>query len=165
MGCFARSLAGLAALSALAGCEPTSQVDVTNTLEGVLPATESSRDFGDYVVYFNALNTEQLTPEIARQYEIVRSKSRALLNVSIHRKQENGSSVAVTGAVSASAINLNGQLKPMTLREIREGEAIYYIGELAITDTEIVIYTLDVMPINEPSRFTVRFKKQFFVDE
>ena len=53
----------------------------------------------------------------------------------------------------------------MTLREIREGEAIYYIGELAITDTEIVIYTLDVMPINEPSRFTVRFKKQFFVDE
>ena len=90
MGSFARSLAGLAALSALTGCEPTSQVDVTNTLEGVLPATESSRDFGDYVVYFNALNTEQLTPEIARQYEIVRSKSRALLNVSIHRKQENG---------------------------------------------------------------------------
>jgi hypothetical protein len=165
MGSFARSLAGLAALSALTGCEPASQVDVTNTLEGVLPATESSRDFGDYVVYFNALNTEQLTPEIARQYEIVRSKSRALLNVSIHRKQGSGASSAVTGAVSASAINLNGQLKPMTLREIREGEAIYYIGELAITDAEIVIYTVDVMPINEPSRFTVRFKKQFFVDE
>ena len=72
---------------------------------------------------------------------------------------------AVTGAVSASAINLNGQLKPMTLREIREGESIYYIGELAITDAEIVIYTVDAMPINEPSRFTVRFKKQFFVDE
>ena len=67
--------------------------------------------------------------------------------------------------MSASAINLNGQLKPMTLREIQEGEAIYYIGELAITDAEIVIYTVDVMPINEPSRFTVRFKKQFFVDE
>ena len=162
---FARSLAALAALAGLSGCEPTSETDATNIVEGVLDGTESSRDFGDYIVYFNALNTEQLTPEIARQYEIVRSKSRALLNVSIHRKQENAASVAVTGAVSASAINLNGQLKPMTLREIREGEAIYYIGELAITDAEIVIYTIDVTPINEPSRFSVRFKKQFFVDE
>jgi hypothetical protein len=161
---FARSLVLLMALSA-SGCGPAPEIDVTNTIEGILPATESSRDFGDYVVYFNALLTEQLTPDIARQYEIVRSKSRALLNVSIHRKQEDGSSVAVTGAVSASAINLNGQLKPMTLREIREEAAIYYIGELAITDAEILIYTVDVTPSNEPSRFTVRFKKQFFVDD
>jgi Domain of unknown function (DUF4426) len=163
-----RSVAMLAALAALCGCEPAANVDATNIVEGVLPATETSRDFGDYVVYFNALPTDQLTPEIAREYGIVRSKSRALLNVSIHRKVESAPSVAVTGAVSASAINLNGQLKPMTLREIREGgesEAIYYIGELAITDAEILVYTIDVTPSNEPSRFTVRFKKQFFVDE
>ena len=155
----------VAASAALLGCGPAPEVDVTNTVEGVLPATESSRDFGDYVVYFNALPTEQLTPDIARQYEIVRSKSRALLNVRIHRKRPDGSTEAVTGAVSASAINLNGQLKPMTLREVREEQAIYYIGELAVTDAEILVYTIDVMPINEPSRFTVRFKKQFFVDD
>jgi len=164
MGQYARSLCLLGMLSALLGCEPAGQIDVTNTLEGVLPATESSRDFGDYVVYFNALNTDQLTPDIAGKYEIVRSKSRALLNVSIHRKQDSGPSTAVTGAVSASAINLTGQLKPLTLREIREGEAIYYIGELAVTDSEVLIYTIDVTPSNEPSRFTVRFKKQFFVE-
>ena len=52
----------------------------------------------------------------------------------------------------------------MTLREIKEGEAIYYIGELAITDGEVLIYTIDVTPSNDPSRYTVRFKKQFFVD-
>jgi hypothetical protein len=161
----ARKVSLLVTSLVLFGCGPAPDVDVTNTVEGVLPATESSRDFGDYVVYFNALLTEQLTPDIARQYEIVRSKSRALLNVSIHKKQPDGSSTAVTGAVSASAINLNGQLKPMTLREIREEQAIYYIGELAITDAEILIYTIDVTPSNEPSRFTVRFKKQFFVED
>lgn len=160
-----RKLSLLGASLVLYACGPAPEVDPTNTIEGVLPATENSRDFGDYVVYFNALPTEQLTPEIARQYEIVRSKSRALLNVSIHKKEPDGSSTAVTGAVSASAINLNGQLKPMTLREIREEQAVYYIGELAITDAEILIYTIDVTPSNEPSRFTVRFKKQFFVDE
>lgn len=160
-----RTLACLIVVTGLAACEPSTGVDVTNTQEGVLPATESSKDFGDYVLYFNALNTDQLSPDIAREYGIVRSKSRALLNVSIHRKQDGGPTQAVTGAVSASAINLNGQLKTMTLREIREEAAIYYIGELAITDGEVLIYTIDATPSNDPSRFTVRFKKQFFVEQ
>jgi hypothetical protein len=160
-----RTLACCIVAAGLAACSPATDVDVTNTQEGVLPATESSKDFGDYVVYFNALNTDQLSPEIAREYGIVRSKSRALLNVSIHRKQTGGPTEAVTGAVSASAINLTGQLKTMTLREIREEAAIYYIGELAITDGEVLIYTIDATPSNEPSRFTVRFKKQFFVEQ
>ena len=162
-----RMLAGVVVAAAMAACEPTNGSDLTNTQEGVLPATESSKDFGEYVVFFNAIHTDQLSPDIAREYGIVRSKSRALLNVSIHRKLENGQTEAVTGAVSASAINLNGQLKSMTLREIREDQAIYYIGELAITDGEVLIYTVDATPGNEPgqSRFTVRFKKQFFVEE
>jgi hypothetical protein len=159
-----RALACLVLTTGLAACEPTNGVDIANTQEGVLPATESSKDFGDYVLYFNALNTDQLSPEIAREYGIVRSKSRAMLNVSIHRKRENGQTEAVTGAVSASAINLNGQLETMTLREIREDVAIYYVGELGITDGEVLIYTIDVTPSNEASRFTVRFKKQFFID-
>jgi hypothetical protein len=156
------SLSVAAAL--LVGCDGASNSMVADTQVGVVPATENSRDFGDYVVYFNALKTDQLTPEIAAEYEIVRSQNRAMLNVSIHRKQPAGASVAVTGAVSASAINLTGQLKNMTLREIREGEAIYYIGELSVSDGETLIYTIDVTPSNEPSRFTVRFQKQFFTD-
>jgi hypothetical protein len=160
-----RTLACLALAAAAAACEPTANVDVSNTQEGVLPATESSKDFGDYVLYFNALRTDQLTPQIANEYGIVRSKSRAMLNVSIHRKLPNGQTQAVTGAVSASAINLNGQLTTMTLRPIHEDVAIYYIGELPIMDGEVLIYTVDVTPSNEASRFTVRFKKQFFVEE
>jgi len=149
----------------LVGCGQRDSVAVTDAQPGVLPATEGSKDFGDYIVFFNALNTDQLKPEVAREYEIVRSKSRAMLSVSIHKKGENGQTTAVTGAVTASAANLNGQFKNMTLREIKEGEAIYYIGELPITDGEILVYTIDVTPSNDPSRFTVRFKKQFFVED
>jgi hypothetical protein len=159
-----RTLACLVLAAGIAGCDSPPSVDVTNTQEGVLAATETHKDFGDYVLYFNALNTDQLSPEIAREYGIVRSKSRALLNVSIHRKLANGQTEAVRGAVSASAINLNGQLKTMTLREVPEDTAIYYIGELGITDGEVLIYTIDATPSNDPSRFTVRFKKQFFVE-
>ncbi len=161
----ARVLALLGISVWVSACDSGPTFTVTNAQEGVLPATESSKDFGDYVVYFNAINTDQLSPEIARQYGIVRSKSQAMLNVSIHRKLENGGTEAVTGAVTASAVNLNAQLKNMTLREIREDKAIYYIGELPVTDGEVLIYTVDVTPGNDPSRFTVRFKKQFFVGQ
>jgi hypothetical protein len=130
----------------------------------VLPSTENSKDFGEYIVHFNALTTEELTPEVARQYGIVRSKSRAMLNVTVLKKNESGLGEPVPGSVSATAINLTGQLKNLTFREIREGPAIYYISELAVADGETLIFSIDVTPINEPSRFSVRYKRQFFVD-
>jgi hypothetical protein len=160
-----RTLAWLVLATWLAACEPAGNVNAANTQDDVLPATESAKDFGEYVLFFNALNTDQLAPDIASEYGIVRSKSRAMLNVSIHRKLEGGKTEAVTGAVSASAINLNGQLMTMTLREIREDTAIYYIGELAITNGEVLIYTIDATPADDSSVLTVRFKKQFFVEE
>ena len=72
---------------------------------------------------------------------------------------------AVPHLIPVPIVNLTGQLKAMTLREIKEAEAIYYIGELAVTDGEVLIYTIDVTPSNDPSRFTLRFKKQFFVEQ
>lgn len=130
----------------------------------VLPGTESSRDFGEYVVHFNALTTDQLTQQIASEYGIVRSENRAMLNVSILQKRDGETNAPVPGSVTAQAINLTGQLKDMPMREITEGDAIYYIGETAFTDGETLIFTIDVTPINDPSRYTVRFKKQFFAD-
>lgn len=159
------TLACLMVAMGLAACQPVSESDVTNTQDDVLPATESSKEFGEYVVYFNALNTDQLTPDIAREYGIVRSKSRAMLNVSIHRKLPSGLTEAVTGSVSASATNLNAQLETMTLREIREDTAVYYVGELGVMNGEVLIYTITATPTGSTDSFTVRFKKQFFVAE
>ena len=160
-----RTLASIGILAALAACGEPQRGSASATEEvAVLPGTETFKDFGDYTVHFNALVTDQLSEQIAREYGIVRSESRIMLNVSILRKQQSGMDLPVAGAVAASAINLNGQLRGMAMREIREGEAIYYIGELAITDAETLIFTIDVTPQAEASRFTVRFKKQFFVD-
>ena len=103
-----RTLACIVLAAGIAACDQTGNVDTTNTQEDVLPATEGSKDFGDYVVYFNAIKTDQLSPDIAREYGIGRSKDRAMLNVSIHRKLPSGMTEAVTGGVSASAVNLNG---------------------------------------------------------
>ena len=126
------------------------------------PATSSSRDFGDYVLHFNAIRTDALTPEIARNYNIARSANRALVNVSMLKKTEGTPGVPVPGSVTVQAVNLNGQFKDLTVREVREGAAIYYIGDVTVANDETLVFTVDATPINETSRFSVRFQRQFF---
>lgn len=126
------------------------------------PATSSSRDFGDYVLYFNAIRTDTLTPEIAKAYNIVRSANRALVNISMVKKAEGTSGVPVPGSVTVQAVNLNGQFKDLTLREIREGPAIYYIGDVTVANDETLVFTVAATPVNETSPFSVRFQRQFF---
>jgi hypothetical protein len=72
--------------------------------------------------------------------------------------------VPVSGAVWATANNLTGQLKNMTIKEIREGSGIYYIAETQVAHSETLIFSIDATPINESSPFSVRFQKQFFND-
>ncbi len=150
-------------LTLVAGCQQPADSD-PGLVQSAVASTETSRDFGDYIVHFNALSTQQLSPDVARQYDIARSSNRALLNVSIIRKEQGTLGTPVSGAVSASAINLTGQLKNITVREIREEEAIYYIGEALVSNEETLIFTIDVTPLNESSRFSIRYMKQFFVD-
>jgi hypothetical protein len=161
-----QSLHWLWVLALVAGCEREDPAAAADAVSGVLPATESSRDFGDYVLHFNALATDQLTADVARQYGIVRSRNRALLSVSVLQKQDgqDGPGTPVRGSVSASAINLNGQFRTLTLREISEGAAVYYIGEVPVSHGETLIFTVDATPMNETSRFSVRFMKQFYGD-
>ena len=151
-------------LFASASCDQASNNGASEDQVVVLAGTESVQRFGDYEIHFNALRTTQLTPQIAAEYGIVRSPNRAMLNISVLAREANGMTRAVTANVSASAINLTGQLKNIAMREIREDTAIYYIGETAIIDAETLIFTVEATPTGEGEPFTVRFQKQFFLD-
>ena len=129
-----------------------------------LPVTETSRDFGAYVMHFNALTTDQLTAEIAQRHGIVRSNSRALLNVSILRKEEGTAGVPVAADVNVSASNLTGQLKNVTLKEVREETALYYLAECAVANTETLIFAINATPESEDGALSVRYQKQFFLN-
>ncbi len=151
-----------AALGACGG--GNSDVTTIDSAPPAAPADASSKDFGDYVLHFNALSTDQLTPEVAKQYGIVRSKNRAMLNVSIVRKIEGTPGQSVPGSVSASARNLTGQIKNLTVREAQSGGAVYYIGDLPVANGETLFFNVDATPMNESSRFSVQFSRQFYAD-
>jgi len=131
------------------------------TVPEAQPASSTSADIGDHVVHFNAQSTDQLTPQVARAYGIVRSKNRAILTVSI---LEQGSRKAVPANVTVKTVNLTGQLKNVVMRRIDEADSIYYIGETPVANRETLVFDIGVTPegVDEPSE--LRFQRQFYSD-
>jgi hypothetical protein len=133
----------------------------------LLPAAgmgENSTSNNGYTVHHNAIKTDFLSPEIAQAYGIQRSKFRGMVNISVIKNIEGTTGQAVPAKITIQAKNLMGVPKPLELREIREGEAIYYISDFPITDGETVTFKLQVVPENSDSGITARFSQQFYVD-
>ncbi len=128
------------------------------------PAEVTFLDIGNHVVHFSAQSTDQLPPAVAREYNIVRSKNRAMLNVSVISESDN---IPVTADVSVQTVNLTGQLKNITMRKIEEpGDivAIYYIGDTTVANREVLVFDISVRPDGEETTSQVRFKRQFYTD-
>ncbi len=135
--------------------------DETADIPEAQPAGATSADIGEFVVHFSAQSTDQLPPDVARTYNIVRSKNRAMLAVSVLQAADNK---PVTAVVTVKTVNLTGQLKNVTMRQVNEGEAIYYIGEVTIANRETLIFDISVTPDGVEKASDVRFKRQFFSD-
>jgi hypothetical protein len=126
-------------------------------------AAEQSQDFGDYVVHYNTLNTDFLAPEVARTYGITRSGNRAILTVTVLKKDLGLGAVPVKAKIQASAVNLSNQPKAVSMREITDGKAIYYVGEFPISNEETLNFDLQVSTDGGASH-TLAFQQQFFTD-
>lgn len=128
-----------------------------------LPAdADSALDTGNYVIHYNALSTDLLDPQVAKAYGIKRSKNRGMLNVAVVRK-DSATGKAVPASVSASATNLNGQLLNIDLRKVTDQNAIYYIGEFAVSNGETLDFTVSVKPEGGDER-VIEFRQAFFID-
>lgn len=131
-------------------------------LQNVL--AQQAEDLGDYRVHYSAINTSQLTPEVARAFGLQRSASRALLNLAVLRKREGEMDVPMRARIRVRAVNIAGQQRDIELEEVTEQEAIYYIGTFRIHNEERIRFEVDVEPIDPPGRpRSFSFQQQFFV--
>jgi len=156
-----RDLKIIIILSSLALLGACSGAGEDATVPEAEPAGASFADIGGHVIHFSAQSTDQLPPEVARAYNIVRSQNRAMLNVSV---LEEGTNVPVTADVTVKTVNLTGQLKNVTMRMIQEQEAIYYIGETPVANQETLIFDISVRPDGVERASDVRFKRQFYTN-
>ena len=159
-----RILIAFSILGFLSGCGgPGENAEIPEAL----PAGESFADVGDHVVHFNAITTDQLPAEYARNYGITRSPNSAMLNVSIIGKADD---LPVPGEVSVKVVNLTSQLKDVEIRRIDEPgtgdafDAIYYVGIVDIRNREVLVFDVSVKPEGAESAESLRFTRQFFTD-
>jgi hypothetical protein len=124
----------------------------------------SFETFGDHVVHFNAQSTTMLPAEVARAFGIRRSDNRAMLNITVLRRGEADDGMPVTAVVAVNATNLLQQEKDISMRELREGDAIYYIGELTIANEEIVTFNISVKPEGADAPHVFTFRQQFYTN-
>ncbi|HMA12521.1 MAG TPA: DUF4426 domain-containing protein [Steroidobacteraceae bacterium] len=122
---------------------------------------EISQTFGPLQIHYNALTTDELQPEVARAYKIERSKTRGLLTISVLKQNKMGAASPVPAKITVYATNLSQQLANIDMREIKEGTAIYYLGEFRVAAPDTLKFTATVEVAGEPKREMV-FDQQFF---
>ncbi|MDO9219897.1 MAG: DUF4426 domain-containing protein [Thiobacillus sp.] len=122
---------------------------------------EISQKFGNLEVHYNALTTDELQPEVARAYKIERSKTRGMVTLSVLKKNKLGALTPVPAKLTIYATNLTQQLSNITMREIKEGTAIYYLGEFRVTPPDTLKFTATVEVAGEP-KYDMSFDQKFF---
>jgi hypothetical protein len=126
-----------------------------------LAHAEISQKFGKLEVHYNALTTDELQPEVARTYKIERSKTRGMVTMSVLQKNKVGVPTPVPARITIYATNLTQQLSNITMREIREGTAIYYIGEFRVAPPDTLKFTATIEVAGEP-KYDMTFDQKFF---
>lgn len=123
---------------------------------------ESSKEFGDYVIHYNAFRSDTLSAEVAKKYNLTRANNRVLINIAVLKKVMDTTGKPTSSAVTGHASNLTGQLKQLEFKEVTEGNAIYYLAETKISDGEFLKFELKILPEGETIATKVRFDKRFF---
>jgi len=123
---------------------------------------ENSKEFGDYVIHYNAFRSDTISPEVAKQHNLPRANNRVLINISILKKVMNTTGKPTNSKVTGHASNLTGQLKQLEFKEITEGNAIYYLADTKVSDGEFLKFDIKIIPEGEKRPARLRFDKRFF---
>lgn len=125
---------------------------------------DQSAAFGDIVVRYSAISTDQLTAEIARRYGIERGAHNGLVNIAIERKAADGGSAMIAATVTGSVADLTGHRHPIRFRETQDEGAIDYLGEFALDGSGTYVFTIEVTAPGRAQPYTVTFNREYVLD-
>jgi hypothetical protein len=122
---------------------------------------KNMKKLSNWDVHYIALDSTFITPEIAKAYQISRSRYNALVNISVLDNSKAGKPakhVSITG----SAKNNLGQFKTIEFIEVTEGDAIYYLAQVPVNHEETVHFSLDISDGKKTE--TLKFYQKFYID-
>ena len=122
---------------------------------------ENAKEFGDYVIHYNAFRSDTLSADVAKQYNLTRRSNRVILNIAVLKKVLNTTGTPTAAKVTGHVSNLTGQMKNLEFREIKEGTAIYYLAESKFTEGEFLKFDIKVTPQGSAQSARLKFDKKF----
>jgi hypothetical protein len=136
-------------------------------LAAFIPAVtfaEQSKTFGDYTIHYSAFTTDTLSPEVAKQYQIQRSKNRAMVNISVLKNEQGSIGKPVRAKIEGAVKNLSEQLRTLQIREVVEEGAVYYIAVSTVANLETLKYDFQITPEGEQTVYQISFQEQFYTN-
>ena len=134
---------------------------LTASLCGVANA-EQKETVGNFDIHYMALSSTFLTPSIAKSYGIKRSSYTGIINIAVLDISE-ANKPAVPVEITGVANNLLDARINLTFKEIREGDAIYYIAEVPYRDDQEINFNIAIKYGNQLNT-NLQFKQKFYVE-
>lgn len=122
---------------------------------------QTMQRLGDWEVHYSAFPSTFLRPEVASTYNLTRSNSRGVVNISVlDATSEERTAQRVN--VSGYALNDLGQRRNLTFRRHVDGDAIYYITQIPHRKEDEFRFYIDIRQGNEQQE--LRFNHTFYRD-
>lgn len=140
-------------------------LSATLLLVGANASAQRSERFGPYELHYNVVNSTFIDAKVASQYGIARGRRRAIVNFSLREHLDNGEAIPRAMTLEGTSWDLTGQRLEFDFLEVREGPAIYYIGQFKFLNREWRHFNLEFAPEGSERSYSFEYKQQMYVNE
>jgi hypothetical protein len=121
-------------------------------------------DGSEYEVHYIGFTSTFLDPDVAKQYDIVRSRALGVVNISVIKIDKDGKRKPVGAVLQTKMTNDIQQSQFLSFQQIVEGPAIYYLAQLQFREGEILTFDVSVYPQGSVKPLQFRFVQNFYND-
>ncbi len=120
---------------------------------------EQKKVLGPWDVHYIAFDSTMIDAKIAQSYQLQRSKYQAVLNISVLNSTDQK---AQQVRISGTATDLTQKQIELEFREVKEGDAIYYLAQVPVHDQKHLNFKLDIWQGTENQK--LEFSQVFYID-
>lgn len=124
----------------------------------------TSQKFGDHTVHFNVFNSTDIPASVAEQFNLVRGKDRALVNISLVKTENSVTSLGLPAKVSGVTRNLMQQKQDLKFIEVKEGDVTYYLAPFVFNNEELLYFDIQVKAADDALPMKVQFNRTLYKD-
>jgi predicted Zn-dependent protease len=132
---------------------------ISTLLASAQLSAEQMKQLGSWDVHYIAIPATFLTPQIAVQYDIQRSKFNGVINISVlDSKSQQAQRVVLNGI----AKDLFGRQRELEFNQVVKGDAVYYLATLPYQNEQLYHFSITIGQGEQQQQLT--FSHTFFVD-